>query len=93
MPRLLARYRRGSQAFRLLVMILALLVPVLAIYPVLMTDVASAKRDLVETRYAPQAINQRQTIQRALQDSLAQLDALPSLPDLVTTPLPPVYSS
>ena len=37
MPRLLARYRRGSQAFRLLVMILALLVPVLAIYATPMT--------------------------------------------------------
>lgn len=86
-PRLMARFRHGSQAFRLLLLTLGILVPTLAGYPLVMADVTRAKRDLVETRYAPQALNQRQTIQRALQDSLAQLDTSATLPDLVTTPL------
>ncbi len=84
--RLLHRYRHGSQAFRLLLLTLAVVVPALACYPVVFSQVSVAKRDMVETRYAPQAINQRQTIQRLLQDSLAQIDLLPSLNDIVTTP-------
>jgi len=83
------RYRHGSQAFRLLLLALGIVVPVLASYPVVFSQVSQAKRDLVETRYAPQARNQRQTIQRLLQSSLAQIDALPSLNDLVTAaPVP-----
>lgn len=81
--RLAVRYRHGSQAFRLILLMLAVIVPAIACYPVVYSQVLLAKRYLVETRYAPQAINQRQTIQRLLQDSLRQIDALPSLGDLV----------
>ena len=40
----------------------------------------------METRYASQALNQRQTIVRLLQESLEQIDPFPGLTDLVTTP-------
>jgi signal transduction histidine kinase len=81
--RLIARYRHGSQVFRLLLLALVLIVPALVCYPVVFAEVAASKRSLVETRYAPQAIFQRQTIQRVLQESLLQIDALPALDDLV----------
>jgi signal transduction histidine kinase len=81
--RVMARYRQGSQAFRLLLVALLLTVPALAAYPATFSLVAASKRDAVETRYAPQAINQRQTVQRLMQESLAQIDALPGLEALV----------
>jgi len=84
--RLTARYRQGSQAFRLLLVALLLTVPALSSYPATFWIVAASKRDAVETRYAPQAINQRQTVQRLMQESLAQIDALPGLEALVADP-------
>ena len=84
--RLTARYRHGSQAFRLTLMTLGLVVPAAAFYPSVFQLGWQAKSQLVETRYAPQAINQRQTIQRLLQDSLDQIDRFPGLAELVTTP-------
>ena len=43
----------------------------------------------METRYAPQAINQRQTIQRLLRESVDQIDQFPGLAELVTAPSTP----
>ena len=51
-----------------------------------------AKTELVETRYGPQALNQRQTIQSLMQQSLEQIDMFPGLTDLVSVPLGPVGS-
>ena len=87
--RLKARYRHGSQAFRLTLMTLGLLVPAFAFYPIVFQLGWQAKSQLVETRYAPQAINQRQTVQRLLQESLAQIDQFPGLAELVTAPPAP----
>jgi signal transduction histidine kinase len=84
--RLAARYRHGSQAFRLMMVTLGLLVPALAFYPALFQLARQAKAQLVETRYAPQALNQRQTIQTLLQESLNQIDRFPGLADLVSAP-------
>ena len=86
---LTARYRHGSQAFRLTLMTLGLVVPAAAFYPSVFQSGWQAKSQLVETRYAPQAINQRQTIQRLLQDSLDQIDRFPGLAELVTMPVSP----
>jgi signal transduction histidine kinase len=86
--RLEARYRHGSQSFRLTLMTLALVVPAIAFYPSLFELGWEAKSQLVETRFAPQAINHRQTIQQLLQDSLVQIDRFPGLADLVTVPAP-----
>ncbi len=85
-PGTLARYRHGSQALRLALLLPVLTVPVLAAYPTVFSLVSASKRDAVETRYAPQAINQRQTIQRLMQESLLQIDRLPTLDALVTAP-------
>ncbi|MBI2188317.1 MAG: HAMP domain-containing histidine kinase [Acidobacteria bacterium] len=86
--RLEARYRHGSQSFRLNLMTLALLVPAIAFYPSMFELGYEAKSQLVETRFAPQAINHRQTIQQLLQESLMQIDRFPGLADLVTVPAP-----
>jgi signal transduction histidine kinase len=82
-PRLHARYRHGSQAFRLVFLTLALVVPTLAFYPAVFDVARRARLQLVETRYAPQALNQRQTLRRLLDESLRQIDRVPELADLV----------
>ena len=84
--RLKARYRHGAQAFRLTMSTLGLLVPAMVFYPAAFQLAWQAKSQLVETRYAPQAINQRQTIQQLLQESLEQIDRFPGLADLVSVP-------
>ncbi|MDA1183089.1 MAG: HAMP domain-containing sensor histidine kinase [Acidobacteria bacterium] len=84
--RLAARYRHGSQAYRLTLLALGLVVPAVAFYPSVFQIGREAKSQLVETRYAPQAVTQRQTIQLLLQDALAQIDQFPGLSELATTP-------
>ena len=90
--RLTARYRHGSQAFRLTAMTLGIVVPAVAFYPSMFALGQRAKSQLVETRFAPQAINHRQTIQRLLQESLAQIDRFAGLAELVTVPAAPSAS-
>lgn len=82
--RLKSRYRHGSQAFRLMLLTLGLVVPALVFYPAVFRLAVDAKVQLVESRYAPQALNQRATIQDLLSDSLRQIDAVAGLSDLVT---------
>jgi signal transduction histidine kinase len=87
--RVTARYRRGSQAFRLIMMTLALVVPAMAFYPSLYQLGWQAKARLVETRYAPQALDQRRTTQLLLQESLDQIDRFPGLAELTSIPPAP----
>jgi signal transduction histidine kinase len=87
--RLKARYRHGSQAFRLTMTTLGLVVPALAFYPAFFQLAWQAKAQLVETRYAPQALNLRGTVQRLLQESLDEIDRFPGLADLTTVPPAP----
>jgi signal transduction histidine kinase len=87
--RLTARYRHGSQAFRLTLMALGLVVPAAAFYPLVFQIGWQAKSQLVETRYASQAVNQRQTIQLLLQDTLNQIDQFPGLQELASLPAAP----
>jgi signal transduction histidine kinase len=87
--RLGARFRHGSQAFRLTLMTLGLVVPAFAFYPALFQLAWNAKTQLVETRYAPSALNQRQYVTAQLQKSREEIDALPNLRELVTSPLAP----
>jgi signal transduction histidine kinase len=82
-PALWARYRKGSQGFRLMALALAPVVPALAFYPTVFAVAWQAKSDLVETRYAPQALNQRATVYSLLEESLREIDALPGLVQLV----------
>ena len=85
--RLIARFRHGSQAFRLTLLTLALIAPAFAFYPTLFQLAWRAKSQLVESLYAPQALNQRTQVQRLLNESLDQIDALPDLNGRVSTPL------
>jgi signal transduction histidine kinase len=74
--RLRARFRHGSQAFRLTLLTLSLVVPAFAFYPALFQVSWRAKSQLVETLYAPQAIEQRSSVQNFLEMSLNEIDAL-----------------
>ena len=74
--RLTARFRHGSQAFRLTLLTLSLVAPAFAFYPALFQLAWRTKSQLVETRYAPQAMNQRSDVQTLLERSLNQVDAL-----------------
>jgi signal transduction histidine kinase len=81
--RLRTRFRRGSQAFRLMLLTLGLVIPALTFYPTMMELSGDAKSQLIETRYAPEAINQQQTVLMQVTDSLGEIDAFPGLADLI----------
>ncbi|HEY6507644.1 MAG TPA: hypothetical protein VIY56_06500, partial [Vicinamibacterales bacterium] len=85
-PLIWPRYRNGTQAFRLMAMALTLILPALAFYPTVFALAWRAKSDLIETRYAPQAINQRGTVYALLEQSLRDIDAVPGLSGLVAAP-------
>ena len=80
------RARHASQTARLGALFLALVVPVLAMYPSLVTFATDAKEQLVATKYAPQAVRQREELQNALNMALDDIDAQSSLPDVVGRP-------
>ena len=80
------RYRQGSQAFRLTLLSIGLALPALAFYADVFALGNRAKTELVETRFGPQALNQRRTIQSLMQQSLQQIDSFPGLADLVSVP-------
>jgi hypothetical protein len=90
--RLKGRYRQGSQAFRLTLLSIGLILPRSRSTPTCSKLAHRAKTQLVETRYGPQALNQRQTIQSLMQQSLEQIDMFPGLTDLVSVPPGPVGS-
>lgn len=91
----LRRYRaaleHASQAARLAAFFVAIAVPSLVFYPSLVDAAGRARRQLVETRYAPEVINQRRNLQLQLTEALAQIDAVSDLADLVdASEAPPV---
>ncbi len=88
-PRVKARYRHGSQAFRLTLLTVGLALPAFAFYPSLFELSRQAKLQLVETRYAPQALYQRQTLQSQLEESLGQIDRFPGLAELIAADVSP----
>jgi signal transduction histidine kinase len=87
--RLAARYRHGSQGFRLTLLTLPMIAPAFAFYPSVVQLARDAKEDFVEARYAPQVRNLRQNVQMQVQQSLGQIDAIPELADLITTKVVP----
>jgi signal transduction histidine kinase len=87
--RLVARYRHGSQAFRLALLTLPLIAPAFAFYPTVVQLAGQAKTQLIETLYAPEVRNQRQTVQQQVQKSRDEIDSFEDLVDLVTTPYDP----
>ena len=81
--RLRGRARRASQAARMFALLLVLMVPALAMYPSLYAFATEAKERLVATEYGPQALDQREGLKEQLQQTVDEIDALPSLADFV----------
>lgn len=81
----LSWFRRGTQATRLLTTYGVLLLPALLMYPLLLDSVVRAKRRVVASEYAVEALNHPQELQNRLQRSLQQLDDLPQLAAIVSS--------
>jgi signal transduction histidine kinase len=83
----LRRYRaaleHASQAARLTALFLALALPSVVFYPSLVDAAGRARRQVIESRHAPEVINQRRNLQLQLNQALVQIDALPDLAELV----------
>ena len=84
----LRRYRvaleRASQAARLTAFFVALTVPSIVVYPSLVDAHGRAHRQLVETRYAPEVVNQRRNLQLRLNEALGQIESITDLGDLIS---------
>src|SRR6476661_3556990 len=84
---LLHRYawmeRHGSQALRLFLSFLAVALPSLVLYPSLVDASERARRQLIESHYAPEVINQRADLHRKLSKALTEINRIVALDDLV----------
>ena len=78
-----SRFRRASQSARIFTVFLALLVPSIAMYPSVLSFATDAKERLVATEYGPQAASQREDLEQRVRNSLAEIDAGPSLKEFV----------
>ncbi|HEY7791167.1 MAG TPA: ATP-binding protein [Vicinamibacterales bacterium] len=76
-------YRRTSQAAGFALVLLALLVPPLLLYPSLIGWANRAREQQIQTRFGPEAADLRDTLKQQLRESLNEIDALTWLPDLV----------
>lgn len=85
-----ARLRHSSQATRLIASFVALVLPSVVLYPSLVDAASRAKRQLVESRYAPEVMNQRRDVRLKLQQALTEIDRLETLNELVRASDPPV---
>ncbi len=86
LPKLRVRARSVSQSMRIAGLFLALLVPAIAMYPLLSTFAIEAKERLIANEYGAQVIAQREDLQQRLSRALDQIDALAALPELVAAP-------
>jgi signal transduction histidine kinase len=81
--------RRSSQATRLLLAFLALALPSLVLYPSLVDASLRARQQLIESRYAPEVLNQRQDVRTKLQRALLEINRVAGLDELVRASDPP----
>lgn len=88
-PRLTARYRRQSQAFRIIVLFVALVGPSLVAYPSVVRVEDLAIHHVVETVHAPQVLNQLEDLQTRVLHSLDQIDREASLASVIVSLPPP----
>ena len=82
--------RHGSQASRLMWTFLSLAIPSLVLYPSLVDASERARRELVESRYAPEVTNQRQDLHTKLEKALVEINRIVALDDLVRASDPPI---
>lgn len=85
-----ARLRHSSQATRLVAAFLALVLPSVVLYPSLVNAASRARRQLVESRYAPEVMNQRQDVRLKLQQAMTEIDRIEALDELVRASDPPL---
>ncbi len=81
--------RRGSQPARLLVLLAALLLPSLALYPTLSGLAARDRHAAIEGELAAQIVNQRRDLQLHLREALDEIDRMEGMSDLVAASVPP----
>ena len=79
----LGRFRHGSHARRLALLVFSLVVPALLLYPSLAYYAEREQERLVESVYGPQAIGHLQDLQARLADALHAVDAATGLPETV----------
>ena len=93
-PRGVARLRHASQGYRLTAVFIALFVPALLFYASMVHYEDVARRRAVETRFAPEVLNQRENLQRRLLAAQQEIDGRPDvLESLVLAPAPPPSAS
>jgi signal transduction histidine kinase len=80
--RVVAWYRKTTVAARILATFVAFLVPALLLHPSVEFYVDRAMRHVVATRYAVDAQEHPQQLQKHLEEALGEIDALPGLPEL-----------
>ena len=81
--------RHGSQAAGLLLSFLAVALPSLVLYPSLVDASLRSRQQLIEARYAPEVLNQRQDVRTKLQGALKEIDRVEALDALVRASDPP----
>ena len=81
--------RHSSQATRLLLAFLAVALPSLVLYPSLVDAALRSRQQLIESRYAPEVLNQRQDVLTKLQTALQEINRVAALDDLVRASDPP----
>jgi len=79
-------YRRTTQSARLTFELLALVIPLLLLYPIRAVTVDETTRELIEREYAPATAGHPQQLRAELQQAQRDIDALPTLPELVSGP-------
>lgn len=87
--RVRVRLRHASQAGRLMAAVLTLVLPSIAFYPSIVDASDRARHTLVETRFAPEVLEQRLNLQRHLADALAGIDRMEGLDDVIRAAEPP----
>ena len=87
--RLLHWRRHSSQAASLVALFFGFALPAVTFYPAEVAQADRTKRQVVETRLAPQAIRQRGEVQARVRHAMTQVDAVPGLVDLVRSQPPP----
>ncbi|HUF25271.1 MAG TPA: HAMP domain-containing sensor histidine kinase [Vicinamibacterales bacterium] len=85
-PRARRYYAHASHAMRLLSIWLLLILPALALYPLLVYYADRATRDVIEREYGPRTSDHTGELQAHLSASLARINALSNLPALVAGP-------
>src|SRR5262249_3198124 len=81
--RVSGRLRRASQAARLVIGFLVLPAPGIALHPWILAFAPDTKERLIASEYGPQAASQRGDLEQRVRSTLADIDALPALPQFV----------